>query len=124
VGEGAMTEKRFKLDAGEIKAVAVGLGSCIASDRITVDGARVGNGYREGPDDDTDSGWRFFGGDETEEYAWEATNFARHDVNTIANYDPEIVPFLNAPYGTIIERDASGRLVVAEEEADDDEDGY
>jgi hypothetical protein len=28
-----------------------------------------------------------------------------YDVNTIANYDPEIIPFLDAPVGSAFERE-------------------
>ena len=45
--------------------MALGYGSCYASDRIAVDGCPVGYCYREEPDNDTDtdSGWRFFAGE-------------------------------------------------------------
>jgi len=50
-------------------------------------------------------------GYESQEYMDEPTNHAIYDVNTIANYDPEIVPFLNAPIGSAFERNESGILV-------------
>jgi hypothetical protein len=103
--------KTFRLRADEIRQVAPGHGACFASDQITVSGQRVGFAYREEPDDDRDSGWRFFAGTETQEYADEASNFEIYDVNTIANYDPEIVPFLGAPVGSsIIREPLSGPL--------------
>ena len=71
---------------------------------ITVDGRRVGFMYREPPMDETDSGWRFTAGIETHDYMHDLSNHAAFDVNTIANYDPDIVPFLNAPVGTAFER--------------------
>ena len=80
------------------------MGGCIASDRITVDGTRVGYMYREQPDNDVDSGWRFFAGDESPEYAETADNFTVYDVNTICNYDPAIIPFLGAPSGSAFAR--------------------
>jgi hypothetical protein len=86
------TGKRFRLAAEAIRPIATGLGACIASDRITVDGAPVGYCYREAPDDAHDSGWRFMAGDEGEDY--DASQFGIYDVNTIANYDPAIVPLL------------------------------
>ncbi len=52
--------------------------------------------YREAPDNAHDSGWRFFSGAESQEYADNAENFAFYDVNTIANYEPLIVGFLRA----------------------------
>ena len=43
---------------------------CFATDRILVDGEKVGYMYREEPADgnDWDSGWRFTAGDESQEY--------------------------------------------------------
>ena len=40
---------------------------CIATDRIMVDGEKVGYMYRENPDFVGDSGWRFTAGDEDDE---------------------------------------------------------
>jgi hypothetical protein len=78
---------------------------------ITVDGCRVGYMYREEPDNSTDSGWRFLAGTESDDYMNEPDNFAIYDVNTIANYDPEIVPLLDAPAGAAYERGTDGSFV-------------
>lgn len=72
---------------------------CIASDRILVDGCRVGYMYREEPEQEWDSGWRFLAGDETVEYANDPANAGIYKLNTLCNYDPEIQPFLNDEYG-------------------------
>lgn len=96
--------KRFALTAEQIAPIAVGFGSCIASDRITVAGNLVGYMYREEPSDKYDSGWRFFSGEETQDYADDPANFAIYDVNTIANYDPGITPYLEAPPFSAFER--------------------
>lgn len=101
--------KRFRLTAEEIRPLAVGLGSCLASDRITVDGLPVGYLYRASPDNSTDSGWRFFAGDESQGYADDPGNFAVYDVNTIANYDATIIPLLSEPTGSAYGRDEAGR---------------
>jgi hypothetical protein len=61
---------------------------------ITVDGMPVRYMYREKPDNDLDSGWRFFAGSETDEYVEIPENCGIYDVNTIANYDPDIIPHL------------------------------
>ncbi len=106
-----MPHKSFRLSADQIKPIAVGFGACDASDRITVDGARVGYCYKEEPDGGPDSGWRFFAGDESQAYADDPNNFAMYDVNTIANYDPSITAVLEAPQGSAFERDADGQLV-------------
>jgi hypothetical protein len=79
---------------------------------ITVDGKPVGFMYREGPDTDVDSGWRFMSGLESQDYLDDAGKLAIYDVNTIANYDPEIVSFLDAPAGSAYEREnGSGKFV-------------
>jgi hypothetical protein len=63
--------------------------------------------YRETPDDDGDSGWRFFVGDESDSYANDPANLAMYDVNTIANYDPVIIPWLDSPTMSAFERSTS-----------------
>jgi len=103
--------KHFRLAAHDIKRIAVGLGSCIASDRITVDGMKVGYLYREAPDNEIDSGWRFFAGDESEEYSADADHFAVYDVNTIANYDPAITVLLETPAPCAFDRDGTDHFV-------------
>jgi hypothetical protein len=100
-------EKRYHLPAQNIAPLAVGRGGCIASDRITVDGARVGFMYREPLRDSQDSGWNFFSGDESQEFANNASNFGIFDVNTIANYDRDIIPHLDSPAYSAFERDRS-----------------
>lgn len=102
--------KRFHLPPAAIHPLAVGLGACIASDQITVGGKRVGYMYREKPDGAPDSGWRFFSGDESQTYADDAEHFAFYDINTIANYDPTVIPFLEAPIGSAFARDAHGEF--------------
>ena len=44
-------------------------------------------------------------GIESQEYMDDPVNHAVYDVNTIANYDPEIIPFLDAPFGSTFERE-------------------
>lgn len=48
-----------------------------------------------------------------------AANLGIYDVNTIANYDPDIVPFLDSPFGRAFERDPMGAFVEVEFEPDD-----
>ena len=103
-------KKQFRLSADQIRILVTGYGSCIASDRITVDGKRVGYMYRERPRDSADSGWHFFSGDEPQQYVDDPGNLGIYDVNTIANYDPEITPFLDKPIDTAWARDSTGRF--------------
>jgi hypothetical protein len=60
--------------------------------------------YREEPDFAEDSGWRFFSGKEDQEYVDKPENTMIYDVNTIANYDPAIIPYLDMKIGTELER--------------------
>ena len=99
------TKKPFRLRADQIKPVATGFGACIASDMITCGGRQVGFMYRETPSYKPDSGWRFMSGFESDEFMQDPDNHAIYDVNTIANYDPDIIPFLNAPIGSAFERE-------------------
>jgi hypothetical protein len=112
-----MGKKRFALRADQIRPLAEGRGGCIATDMITVQGCKVGYMYREEPDNDIDSGWRFTAGRESEEYMDNPDNHGIYDVNTIANYDPEIIPFLDARPGSALERDRrSDKFVEIERE--------
>lgn len=61
--------------------------------------------HRDVPDDRIDSGWRFFSGFETQPHVDDADNMALYDVNTVANYDRSIIPFLDAPPGSAFARD-------------------
>lgn len=84
---------------------------CIASDRILVDGARVGYCYRVIPDsaDETwDSGWRFTAGDESDDYLEDQDHFAVYALNTVCNYDPDIIPLLDSEPGTAWSRGEDG----------------
>ena len=113
-----MIAKRFKLGAEQIRPLAEGYGACFATDMITVDGRRVAFMYREAPDNDVDSGWRFMSGCESDAYMNDSKNHGLYDVNTIANYDPDIIPFLNAPEGSAFERrNGSGPFEAVEFEA-------
>lgn len=81
---------------------------CIATNRITVEGCKVGYCYREKPDGDWDSGWRFTAGDESDEYMDDPNNAGIYGLNTICNDDPDIIPLLNTPAPCAFERDENG----------------
>jgi len=100
--------KEFKLLAEQIQQLAPGRGAAICTDRITVDGCPVGYLYRAEPDWEQDSGWVFTAGDESEAYMDDASNLAFYNVNTVANYDPEIIPLLDAPVGSAFYRTENG----------------
>jgi hypothetical protein len=107
-----MANKWFMLRRDQIKPLAEGYGTCFATDMIVVDGNKVGYMYGEEADNDVDSGWRFMSGRESDEYMHDAANHGVYDVNTVANYDPDIIPLLDAPIGSAFARDPrSGQFV-------------
>lgn len=110
---GKKVKKTFKLAAEQIKPLATGRGGCIATDRITVDGCPVRFMYREEPDNHVDSGWRFMSGFEDDAYMDDPKNHNAYDVNTIANYDPSIIPYLDAPVGSVFEKRPESTQFVA-----------
>jgi hypothetical protein len=103
--------KKYLLPSEQIKPLAPGHGTCMATDMITVEGLKVGYMYRQDPTVEDDSGWVFTAGFESPQYMDNPANAGIFDVNTIANYDPEIIPFLDAPIGSALARDPdSGRF--------------
>lgn len=97
-------EKQFLLKKEDIKQLIKFGFSCIASDRITVDGKKIGYMYKENPTSEFDTGWRFFAGDEDEQYTDNPNNFEIYELNTICNYDQNIISYLFKPVGTKLER--------------------
>lgn len=109
--------KKFKIPSDKIIPIAAGYGGCIASDMITVEGHPVMFMYRDTPRSENDSGWRFLSGFEDDDYMQDSRNHSVYDVNTIANYDPTIVPFLDAPFGSEFEKKdihAQFELIIAQ----------
>ena len=103
---GQRNKKEYLLDARDIRPLIPTRMGCIATDRITVDGKRVGFCYREKTNGtQPDSGWRFFAGDETDEYLDDPDKSALFCLNTIANYDRSILSILDSPAGTAFFRD-------------------
>jgi len=107
-----MKEKEFLLSSEEIRQLIKPMGSCYASDKITVDGMKVKYMYREQPVFSGDSGWRFFSGTETQEYVDDENNLMIYDLNTIVNYDPAIIPFLEMDTGTELERSSGDNFII------------
>ena len=105
-------EKKYKLKSDEIERLVPDIGFAFVSDMITVEGKNVAYMVRQQASRDDDSGWVFYGGGETQEYIDDFSNTSKLSVNTIANYDPEIIRFLTYPPGTEIERNNAGRLRV------------
>ena len=101
--------KAYRLWPSEMKMYLPnwdGPNGCFVTDRVSVDGCKVGWCYREEPGTDfPDSGWRFFSGDESEEYIADINHTSIVDINSVCNCDPEILPLLSAPYSSAFVRD-------------------
>ncbi|WP_374965397.1 DUF2185 domain-containing protein [Lysinibacillus sp. RS5] len=108
--------KKFVISGDKIKRLIESNEGCIATDRITVDGCKVGYMYREEPyqNGNPDSGWRFMAGDESDEYMDNPDNHSVYQVNTICNFDRDIIPLLDSTPGTAYIRDENGKLVFDE----------
>jgi hypothetical protein len=105
-----MAKKVFRIADCDLRSIVDTTGACLATDRIVVDGCKVGFCYREPPESEDDSGWRFFAGDEELAYLEDADNLGLYEVNTIVNYDEAIVGVLNYPVGCAFRRAPSGAL--------------
>ena len=109
--EAAGRNRDYHVKAADVKPLLSdwkGADGCIATNRITVEGCKVGYCYREEPDGGWDSGWRFTAGDESEAYMDDPNNAGIYKLNTICNDDPDITPLLNTPAPCAFERDENG----------------
>lgn len=100
-------KKKFYLDPSKMKQLLTnyeGPKGCIASDRIIVDGNKVGYMYREASLGEWDSGWRFLAGDESQAYLDDEKNVGVYLLNTLCNYDQEIIDFLDEEIGSVFVR--------------------
>lgn len=80
----------------------------IATDRILCEGYRISVMFREPAVAESDSGWRFFAGDEDQDYIQNGNNFGALDLNLICNYSPDAIEFLSMPVGTLVARNDEG----------------
>ena len=87
-------EKRYAIKSTDIKRLIPDIGYCFVSDHIVVDGYAVAYMKKEFPEDHQDSGWRFFSAQDTTEYLNDTNNISLISVNTVANYDRSIIPYL------------------------------
>ena len=103
--------RNYHVKAEDVKKLLqdwIGADGCIATNRITVEGCKVGYCYREAPDGAWDSGWGFTAGDESEAYMDDPNNSGIYKLNTICNDDSNIIPLLHTPAPCAFERDENG----------------
>lgn len=78
----------------------------VLASKMLVDGKRkVRFMYHETVSNSQDSGWRFFCGDEDDNYVNTPDNIAIYDINTILDIDKSILPYLNCSSGVALERE-------------------
>lgn len=80
-------------------------GGALATNLVAKERRKIRFMYRERPDNDYDSGWRFFSGAEDQAYVDDPSNLAIYALTTIAEIDPDVVPFLNFPPPCAFERE-------------------
>lgn len=92
------------------QALQVALDRCIATKSVSEQGRPVGFLYREAPVFEHDSGWRFFSGDETDEYCDDPDNFVVSGMSDITQNNPDIVALLTRPEGSAWELNEDGEF--------------
>ena len=88
---------------------------CTVSSRVLVDGCEIATCIRQKPfaeDMGWDSGWLFLadGDEDNDECRYEYC-----DLNTICNYSPDVMQYLDFPYDTRLVRKEDGKLYVDED---------
>lgn len=86
---------------------------CFVTARVLHDGAPIGYLYREAPEQEDDSGWRIFAGDETDEYFADEDTTFYVSLGAVLNRDDAILPLLDAEAGSTFERAAGSEAFVA-----------
>lgn len=85
---------------------------CFVTQRILSDAAKVGYLYREEPDNDNDSGWRFAANDESDEYMDDPENIAFVSIGAVLSRDDSFIELLDAPAGAAFVRDPGTQAFV------------
>jgi hypothetical protein len=96
--------KNYKIDSNNFEELISHTCNCAATDKIVIEHLPVGYMRRDEPIGDNDSGWQFLWGFETEEYLDNLDNSGIYKLNTLANLDRAIIPYLDFPIGTELER--------------------
>lgn len=84
---------------------------CFVTNSVLYDGKPVGYLYREDPDYDDDSGWRFTAGDETDEYMENADNSSYVSLGAVLREDDSFVDLLDSSPGKAFVKNDEGKFV-------------
>lgn len=97
------------LSAEELRPLTDDARLCYVSGAIIQEGRLCGYMLREPPAFPDDSGWRFFaGGEEAGALRGKSSGF--YPLNTLCNYDPDVLSLLDAPVGSAYVRTEKGIL--------------
>ena len=77
------------------------------SKKITQEGWKVGYMLRDDPEEDDDSGWQFFAGDEDDDYSNDPDNVEMIPVAAVVELDPVVMNYLGSPVGASFVRVSS-----------------
>lgn len=95
----------------------------VLATKMLVNGKRkVRYMYREEPDNPQDSGWRFFCGDEDDDYVNNPDNIVICDIRTVLSVDNSILPYLSdSAYGAWEREDENTGFRVSDNFVPDEE---
>lgn len=87
---------------------------CFVTNNILYDSEKVGYLYREEPDYEDDSGWRFTAGNETDEYMDNPENSSYVSLAAVLREDDSIVELLEREIGVVFVRSDEGDFIELE----------
>lgn len=96
-------------------------GFVLATKMLMDDKRKVRYMYREEVTNPQDSGWRFFCGDEDDEYVNNPDNIAIYDINTILENDRSVLPYLDCAFGMAFEREDENATFIVSTAGNTDE---
>jgi len=79
----------------------------VVSRLVATDRQKVRWMYREEPTEPADSGWRFFSGDEAENFADDPENFEFHPLDFVTEIDPSVAAHLERAAPVAFERESA-----------------
>lgn len=84
---------------------------CFVTNNILEVGEKVGYLYREEPDEENDSGWRFTTGTETDEYMDDSDNLSYVSLGAVLRQDDSFVELLERKAGVAFLKNEAGEFV-------------
>lgn len=84
---------------------------CFVTNNVLYEGQLVGYFYREEPDRDDDSGWRFTAGNETDEYMGDSNNSSYVSLGAVLREDDSFLQLLDREAGVAFVKDEEGNFI-------------